>query len=75
MEFRSDLKRFRNSGFQEVGAELLQWFKFSCDQNLEGITKLPLLEKARSIERSRDSLKINIGWVKRWKNHMCPKYV
>ena len=74
-DFRSDLKRFRNNSLQEVGLELLEWFKYACDQNLEGITELSLLEKAVSIGEQQkfseiDLTKINIGWIKRWKkNH------
>ena len=51
---------------------MLQWFKNACDQNIEGITELFLLEKAQSLgEQQRfseiDCTKINIGWIKRWK--------
>ena len=70
-DFRSDLKRFRNNLLQEVGLELLEWFKYACDQNLEGITELSLLEKGVSIGEQQkfseiDLTKINIGWIKHY---------
>ena len=55
-----------------MGLALLSWFKHACDEHLEGVTKLILLEKALSIGAEQglpngDLAKINVGWVKRWK--------